>query len=141
MNRFLFSYSLGTPVNIQLIYSSRLTDDSPTYYRDCEVPKCHYETLEINVITTGVYVFWSESNIPTYGYIYKNDFNALKPFENLLLQHDGSCNDGQFKLIIDLEINTRYVLVVTTHRPNMIGNFSVFISGPKNVTVNHISKY
>jgi hypothetical protein len=141
MNRFLFSYSLGTPVNIQLIYSSRLTDDSPTYYRDCEVPKCHYETLEMYVATKGVYVLWSESNIPTYGYIYKNDFNALKPSENFLLQHDGYCNDGQFKLIIDLEINTRYVLVVTTHRPNTIGNFSISISGPTNVTLNRISKY
>ncbi|CAF0764693.1 unnamed protein product [Adineta steineri] len=35
---------LSTPV-IQLIYSSKLTDDSPTYYRDCQVPQCHYETL------------------------------------------------------------------------------------------------
>jgi hypothetical protein len=142
MNRFLFSYSLGTPVNIQFVYPSKLTVDSPTYYRDCEVPKCRFETLEVNVTTKGVYVFWSQSTINnTYGYIYKNDFDSMKPFENLLLQHDGYCNDGQFKLIIDLEINTRYVLVVTTHRPNMIGNFSVFISGPNNVTVNHISKY
>ena len=141
MNRFLFSYPLGTPVNIQLIYLSRLTYDSPTYYRDCEIPKCRFETSEINVITTGVYVFWSESNIPTYGYIYKNDFDSLKPFENLLLKHDGYCNEGQFKLIVDLEINTRYVLVVTTHRPNMIGNFFVFISGPKNITLTNISKY
>ena len=124
-----------------MVYSSKLTVDTPTYYRDCEIPQCHYETLEINVVTKGVYVLWSESNINTYGYIYKNNFNSLKPLENLLLKHDGYCNDGQFKLIIDLEINTRYVLVVTTHRPNTIGNFSIFISGPDNVTVNHISKY
>ena len=126
---------------MQLEYLSRLTYDSPTYYRDCEVPKCRFETLEINVIATGVYVFWSESDIPTHGYIYKNEFDSLKPFENLLLKHDSYCNEGQFKLIIDLEINTRYVLVVTTDRPNMIGNFSVFISGPENVTLTHISKY
>jgi hypothetical protein len=129
-------------VNIQLVYSSKLTVDSPTYYRNCEVPKCHYETLEIYVATKGEYVLWSESPISnTYGYIYKNDFNSLKPSENVLLQHDGYCNDGQLKLIVDLEINTRYVLVVTTHRPNTIGNFSIFISGPNNVTLNHISKY
>ncbi|CAF3857718.1 unnamed protein product, partial [Adineta steineri] len=78
-----------TPLNIQLRYSSRLTDDSPTYYRDCQVPQCHYETLQIHVNTTGLYVFWSESNINAYGYIYKNDFNPLKPSENLLLSHDG----------------------------------------------------
>ena len=124
-----------------MVYSSKLTVDSPTYYRDCEIPQCHYETLEINVVTKGVYVLWSESNINTYGYIYKNDFDSLKPLENLLSQHNGYCNDEQFKLFIDLEINTRYVLVVTTHRPNTIGNFSIFISGPDNVTVNYISKY
>ncbi|CAF1324490.1 unnamed protein product [Adineta steineri] len=79
----------GTPVYIQLIYSIKLTDDSPTYYRDCQVPQCHYETLEIHVNTTGLYVLWSESNINAYGYIYKNDFNPLKPSENLLQSHDG----------------------------------------------------
>ncbi|CAF4264672.1 unnamed protein product, partial [Adineta steineri] len=42
-----------TPVNIQYTHSSRLTDDSPTYYRDCKVPQCHYETLQIHVNTTG----------------------------------------------------------------------------------------
>ncbi|CAF1185497.1 unnamed protein product [Adineta steineri] len=82
-------YLTGTPVNIQLRYSLKLTDDSPTYYRDCQVPQCHYETLQIHVNTTGLYVLWSKSNINAYGYIYKNDFNPLKPSENLLLSHDG----------------------------------------------------
>ncbi|CAF1206947.1 unnamed protein product [Adineta steineri] len=80
---------LGTPVNIQLKYSLELTHDSPTYYRDCQVPQCHYETLQIYVNTTGLYVLWSDSNINAYGYIYKNDFNPLKPSENLLLSHGG----------------------------------------------------
>ncbi|CAF0941761.1 unnamed protein product [Adineta steineri] len=80
---------LSTPVNIQLMYSSKLTDNSPTYYRDCQVPQCHYETLQIHVNTTGLYVLWSENNIKAYGYIYKNDFNPLKPSENLLLSHEG----------------------------------------------------
>ncbi|CAF4207317.1 unnamed protein product, partial [Adineta steineri] len=79
---------LSTPVNIQLKYSSKLIDNSPTYYRDCQVPQCHYETLQIHVNTTGLYVLWSESNINAYGYIYKNDFDPLKPSENLLLSHD-----------------------------------------------------
>ncbi|CAF4147828.1 unnamed protein product, partial [Adineta steineri] len=78
---------LSTPVNIQLKYPLKLTEDSPTYYRDCQVPHCHYETLQIHVNTSGLYVLWSESNINAYGYIYKNDFNPLKPSENLLLSH------------------------------------------------------
>ena len=129
-------------MNIRLNYSTELTVDSPTYYRDFQIPKCYFQTLEIKVDEGGMYLIWSESNIPKmYGYIYKNHFNALKPSANLLLQHDGSCNDGQFKLYIDLEINIRYILVVTTHRPNTIGSFSIFISGPNNVTLHHISKF
>lgn len=125
-----------------MIYPLQLTVDSPTYFRDFQIPKCYFGTLEINVVTSGEYVIWSKGNINnTYGYIYKNDFNALKPFENLLLQHDGNCNEGQFKLFIDLKINTRYVLVVTTHRPKTTGNFFIFISGPKNITLRQISKY
>ncbi|CAF3771435.1 unnamed protein product [Adineta steineri] len=130
---------LSTPVNIQFNYSSELTNDNPTYYRDCQVPQCHYESLQIYVNTTGLYVLWSENNINAYGYIYKNDFNPLKPPENLLLSHGGECNDGQFKLIIDLEINTRYILVITTRDPKIIGNFSIFISGPNNVSLSPFS--
>ncbi|CAF1136684.1 unnamed protein product [Adineta steineri] len=120
-------------------YSSKLTDDSPTYYRDCQVPQCHYETLQIHVNTTSLYVLWSESNINAHGYIYQNDFNPLKPSENLLLSHGGECNDGEFKLIIDLEINTRYILVVTTQNPKKIGDFSVVISGPNNISLSSFS--
>lgn len=116
-------------------HSSELTVDSPTYYRDFQVPKCYYETFEIRVKRNGLYVLWSENNkIRPYGYIYKNDFDPLKPFVNLLLKHDGSCNDEQFKLIINLEVNIRYVLVVTTYFPNTIGNFSFSISGQENIS-------
>ena len=129
-------------MNIQYKYSSQLTVDSPTYYRDFKIPKCYFATFEMKMITSGEYVIWSKGNMNnTYGYIYKNDFNALKPFENLLSQHDGSCNEGQFKLFVNLEMNTRYVLVVTTHRPKTIGNFSITISGQSNFTFKQISKH
>jgi hypothetical protein len=111
------------------------------YYRICEIPKCYYETLQMNVVKSGSYVLWSESNINTYGYIYKNNFDPLKPSENLLLEHNGTCNQEQFKLMIDLENGTQYVLVVTTYRPYTIGSFSVLISGPGNVSLNRFSKY
>jgi hypothetical protein len=128
-------------VNIQVDYSSKLTVNSPMYYRDCEIPKCYYETLQMNVAESGSYILWSVSNINTYGYIYKNNFDALKPRENLLLEHNGTCNQEQFKLMIDLEKDTQYVLVMTTYSPYTMGSFSVFISGPDNVSLNHFSKY
>jgi hypothetical protein len=128
-------------VIIQVNYSSELTVNSPLYYRDCQIPKCYYETLQIIVNTNGSYVIWSESKIDTYGYIYKNTFNPLKPSDNLLAEHNGSCSQGQFKFIIDLEINIQYILVVTTYRPYTMGTFSIFVSGLNNVSVNRFSKY
>jgi hypothetical protein len=125
---------------IRQIYSSALTVDSPTYYRDCNIPNYHYESIQVNVVTTGLYTIWSNSSVDTYGYIYKENFDSLKPVENLLSQHSGSCNQGQFKLIIALEAYTTYILVVTTYRPSITGNFSIFVSGPDNVTLNPISE-
>ncbi|CAF0805286.1 unnamed protein product [Adineta steineri] len=87
---------LSTPVNIQLIYPSKLTDNSSTYHRDSLVQEYHYEALQTHVNTTGLYVLWSESNINAYGYIYKNDFNPLKPFENLLLSHGATTSESSY---------------------------------------------
>ena len=61
--------------------------------------------------------------------IYKNTFNPLKPSDNLLAEHNGSCSQGQFKFIIYQEINIQYILVVTTYRPYTMGTFSIFVSG------------
>jgi hypothetical protein len=49
-----------------------------------------------DVVTAGTYTIWSKSAIETFAYIYNDDFDPLKPFENLLLKHSGSCNQGQF---------------------------------------------
>ena len=80
---------------------------------------------------------WSENSVPVIHMVIstKMILILLQPSENLLLQHDGKCNDGQFKLMIDLEMNARYILLVTTHRPKTVGNFSIFISGPNNVSL------
>ncbi|CAF1357311.1 unnamed protein product [Adineta ricciae] len=133
---------LTTSVNIRSIYSSELTVNSPKYCRDYKKPNYYYETLEINVMKNGLYVIWSKSEIDTYGYIYKDIFDPLQPFGNSLTQHSGKCNQHQLKFFIDLEKNTKYILVVTTYYPNTTGNFSVFISGESNATINYFhSKY
>ncbi len=129
-------------MNIQFKYSSELTIDSPKYCRDYKIPNYYYQTIEINVMTTDSYILWSESGISdTYGYIYKDDFDPLQPFGNLLHQHSGKCNQGQLKFIIDLQANTKYILVVTTYYPNTTGNFTIFMSGQNNVTINRFSMY
>ena len=90
---------------------------------------------------TGSYAVWSKSEMDTYGYLYKNDFDPLQPFGNLLAQHSGKCNQGQLKFIRNFETNTRYILVVTTYYPNTTGNFTIFISGENNVTLNLFGMY
>jgi hypothetical protein len=101
----------------------------------------YHETIQINVVTTGLHIFSSISIVDTYGYIYKNNFNPLNPFENLLAQDDDSSGSGQFKLNIYLQASTTYILVVTTSDPNVIGAFSIFVYGPNNVYINRTSEY
>nr|ACD54717.1 NHL repeat containing protein-like protein [Adineta vaga] len=132
---------LTTSVIIQSTYSSELTTNSAKYCRDYKKPNYYYETLEINVKKTGSYVLWSKSEIDTYGYLYKDDFDPLQPFGNLITQHNGKCNQGQLKFFIDIEANTKYILVVTTYYSNTTGNFTIFISGENNVTVQYFGMY
>ncbi|CAF1504357.1 unnamed protein product [Adineta ricciae] len=125
------------PLNNYVNYSSEFTSTSAMYYRDCQIPKCYYETLEINVITTGIYVISSESDMHMYGYIYKHDFDPLKTSKNLYLEHNGTCNDYQLKFITNLNNYTKYILVITTFSPYTMGKYSIFISGPNNVSLTH----
>ena len=113
------------------------------YYRDCQRPKCYYKTFAIDVNTNGSYLIWVDSSIHTYGYIYENHFDPLKPSVNRLFEHNGTCNQEQLKFIVSLQMNIRYVLVVTTFDSYTIGEFSLYISGLNhtNVTVQHFSKF
>ncbi|CAF1565822.1 unnamed protein product [Adineta ricciae] len=128
---------LSTPINIQSSYPSQFTINSRKYCRDYKKPSYYYETLEINVKKTGSYVLWSKSEIDTYGYLYKDEFNPLQPFGNLIAHHSGHCNQGQLKFDRTFDENTKYILVVTTYYPNATGNFTIFISGENNVTMNY----
>ena len=112
------------------------------YYRDCHIPKCYYETYEIRVNTNGSYIIWSASEMHTYGYIYQNNFDPLRPSNHKLFEHNGTCNQEQLKLIVDLQMNTRYILVVTTFHSYTTGKYSLSISGlnKTNVTVVRSSK-
>ncbi len=77
----------------------------------------------------------------TYGYIYKDNFDPFNPSENLIFQDDGRLNNRQFSLIIHLQVSTAYVLVVTTDSPNVIGAFTISVSGRNNVSLNRKSEY
>ena len=125
-------------MNIRSKYSSQFTVDSRKYCRDYKTRSYYYQTLQINVKKTGSYVLWSKSEVDTYGYLYKDDFDPLQPFGNLIDEHSGYCNQGQLRFIRNFDENTKYILVITTYYPNATGNFTIFISGDNNVTMNYL---
>jgi hypothetical protein len=118
-----------------------LTADTQTYTRECGRSSYYYETIEVNVQETGNYSFGSISNIQTYGYIYEDSFDPFNPTQNLLSQDGYGCGMYKFQFTTWLQVNTTYVLVVTTFFPNVQGNFSVHVIGPNNVSLNRTSEY
>ena len=123
------------------MYSSALTEYSSKYSRtSCEIPNHYYEAIQVNVATTGYYTLSSQSNIDTYGYLYRNSFSPSNPSMNLILENIHGCDNNQFKLASFLESDTNYILVVTTAYTNLTGAFSIIISGPNNATVKRISE-
>ena len=137
----MFFFSLSIDISsVQSIYSSMLNSSSQTYARiNCKIWNYYYEAIQVNVDESDYYTVRSESNINTYGYIYKDNFDPNNPFVHLHLKND-DCDKNQFKLFTHLESNTTNILVVTTFTQETIGAFSILVSGPKNVTLKRISK-
>jgi hypothetical protein len=128
----------------QSIYSSALAIDSQSYSRlgsVCAAPNYYYEAIQLNVVEDGIYSLWSSSTMDTYGYLYNNTFNPFNPSTNLLTMDDDSNGGGQFRLTTDLQANTTYLLLVTTYSRNVVGPFSIFVSGPNNVNLNRSREY
>ncbi len=84
------------------------------YSPTCGISSCYYQTIQISVIATGFYHISSQSIIDTYGYIYQDSFDPFNPSVNLILENDQSCPDEQFKLTVNLQVDIKYILVVTT---------------------------
>ncbi|CAF4173405.1 unnamed protein product, partial [Adineta steineri] len=120
---------------VQSNYSSELNMSSQTYSRDCGKSKYYYQTIRVNVVETGYYALSSLSSMDTFGDIYKDDFNPMNPFENLLSQDFWKCIWNDFTLVAKLHSGTTYILVVTTASPNVTGNFFIAMSGPNNITL------
>ncbi len=120
---------------------SNLTSKSQMYSRDCNAGKHFYEAIQLNIVTTGIYVLTGDGRVRIFGYIYKDYFNPMNPFENLLTEDSVLDNGALFRFIVKFQANTVYILVVTTLRANDTGSFAVHISGPNNISLNKISEY
>jgi len=131
-----FFHLIDSSSVVESKYSSVLTADSRTYSRVCGRTNYYYETIQVNVQETGNYSFRSGRIIKTFGYIYKDNFDPFNPVENLLSQDGYGCLFYRFHLISHLQVNTTYILVVTTFSPNVQGNFSVHVTGPNKISLN-----
>jgi hypothetical protein len=126
---------------VQSRYSSALTTNSQTYSRDCVKSNYYYEARQAKVIEDGYYTFGIRSDISIVGYIYKDSFNPLNPFINLMPQKNFGCDNMRLKLIPYFQADTVYILVITTLNPNVTGKLDVDVFGPKNVSLTISSEY
>lgn len=121
-------------------YSSVLTEQNQIYMRECGKGNYYYETIEINIKIDGYYSFVCLSQIKTYAYLYKNQFDSFDPNKNLILEDGKRVSIYQFAFFIDLYVNQTYILLVTTVNPNEKGSFSIVSSGPNLISFNRKSK-
>ncbi|CAF4091059.1 unnamed protein product, partial [Adineta steineri] len=131
---------MNTSSVVQTVYASELTTNSSTYLRSCSSSSTYYEAIQVNVRTTGLYTFFSQSNMGTYGSIYKDYFNPYNPLENRRSEEDILCDAFESRFLIALGTSITYILIVTTRRSNTTGAFSIIVSGPNNVDLKNISK-
>ena len=90
----------------------------------------YFQAIVVTVPTAGIYILKSISSIDTRGYFYRNSFDPSNATANLITDDDDSGGQLQFLIRANLEPGNTYILVVTTHREYVTGNFSVNVAGP-----------
>ena len=129
---------------VQLNYSSELNNKSSKHTSfNCRPLDHYYEALEINVNTSGFYMFSTESSLNTIGYLYEHEFNPYDSIDNSLTQSDDFCYDGQLEIIAYLNFNISYILIVTTPYTDVDeqGPFSLFVEGPDEIKIKQMNTY
>ena len=99
-----------------------------------------YEAIEVIVSEKGTYTLEANSSIDLYGHLYKHYFDLVNPASNLIAWHGKCCNKEQFRFTVELLINTRYILIVTTYNPNVTGPFSITVLGSNGARLNRTSE-
>jgi len=120
-------------------YQSILTTDTQRCAKaNCILLDYYCEAIQVHVQETGYYIIRSNSTRAMYGYIYENNFTLLDTSINAI--ESGFANDcnGQFRISLHRQMNTSFILIVTTDRPKELGSFSIIIDGPSNVSMKRI---
>lgn len=140
-NDFILDHVKST---VQSNYSSDLSDRSHKYgHQNCRKLEYYYEVLQVDINTSGYYMFSSASTLDTYGYLYNYPFDPHDSVGTSLAWNDNDCcGDLQFTIMVYLKFNTTYVLVITTSYKHIFahGPFSVIIKGPDRIDMKGIGK-
>jgi len=127
---------------IQSNYSSELNNKSQKHTSfNCRPLDYYYEAFEINVNTSGFYIFSTESSLNTIVYLYEHQFNPYDSIDNSLARSDDSCGNRQLGIIAYLKFNITYILIITTHYAytNQKGPFFLFVEGPDEIEIKQMS--
>lgn len=113
-------------------YSGALSSSSLFFIRPGSTTQNYYfyQALQVTAPVSSLYSFSSNSSIDTVGLFYRSPFDPSDPTINLITQNDDGGLSLQFKVQAYLEVGQVYILVVTTHRNNVVGSFSVSSVGP-----------
>jgi len=75
----------------------------------------------------------------TYGYFYNVYFDPSDPSHSLITYGDDAAGSLQFKISLNLQSGSTYVLVVTTYRGGVTGRFSIMVTGRASVGLTSIT--
>ena len=130
-----FIYLGNVPSTIQVMYTSALTLNHEMFATELFVlsQAYYYEAMEVNVSKSGFYILTGNSSIGLYGFMYKDHFHRFDLLKNLIASYGKPDSEDQFKFTLELQMNTKYILVVTTYYRNVTGPFSIIIFGSNRV--------
>ncbi|CAF1619286.1 unnamed protein product [Adineta ricciae] len=121
----------STIPTIASTYSGTLSPNSPSFSRSSNnLNNYYYQAIRIRASKDGNYTFFSSSSMDTYGYFYSDSFDPFYSSKNLITSDDESDGYGQFRISVTLKSERKYILVVTTFRQNITGNFLIKVLGP-----------
>ncbi|CAF1409433.1 unnamed protein product [Adineta ricciae] len=123
-------YSVNTTV-----LSAWTTNSRKYIRRSASTTHTYYEAYRVTVSINGCYIFTSSSQVDTYGYLYSDSFSPIDTRQNLIIENDDDGGNGQFQFETTLETNRTYILVATTYRENITGEYRLIISGLTSVNI------
>ncbi|CAF1402924.1 unnamed protein product, partial [Adineta ricciae] len=122
----------STAMPVPSTYAGALTPNSPFFFRPLNLVNdfFYFQALQVAVSTPGIYIFRSNSSMDTRGYFYQKSFDPSDPTVNLIADNDDGGGSLQFRIQVYLQPGKAYVLVATTHRHQITGDFTILGVGP-----------